>query len=247
MIYKKSVVKIADNIIKFISVMLLCFFCILISRHYYQVKNYATVLRGSLNVIIFFTENSPEGDMCTIERIKATNLVSIRKYVSASEAYLEAVKKNPFLEDILISSNTKSSIQAYAIATFRLISSEKLMSNTKKTLERISGVDEVVFDVPVFEQYMKTKNLLSLYKKVFFVFEVAGFILFILKFTLFIIMYKLNIKKLIVDIFLYLLCTIFAFFIFWIVCTYMHYPLLINNITILSIMPLVIALGVILS
>ena len=49
------------------------------------------------------------------------------------------------------------------------------------------------------------------------------------------------------DIFLYLSYSTFAFLIFWIVCTYMDYPLLINETTLLSVIPFVTALGIILN
>ncbi|GMO64505.1 MAG: hypothetical protein Nk1A_1000 [Endomicrobiia bacterium] len=247
MIYEKSVIKIANNIVKFIAVTLLCFFCILVSRHYYQVKNYATTLYENLNVVIFFNENSSKEDMNTIEEIKATNLVFIKEYVNASEAYSRAIKKNPFLKDISISNDIKSSIQAYAIATFRSIPKKKLMLDMKKTLEKISGVDEVVFDMPIFEQYLKTENLLSFHKKNFLIFGITVFVLFTFKCIFFIILYKLKIKRFIIDIFLHLSCSMFAFLIFWIICTYMHYPLLVNEITLLSVIPFVAALGIILN
>ncbi|MDR2666099.1 MAG: hypothetical protein LBB92_01440 [Endomicrobium sp.] len=245
MICEKSVIKIANNIIKFTAVTLLCFFCILVSRHYYQIKNYSATLYRNLNIVIFFNENSSKEDMDIIEEIKATNLVFIKEYVSASEAYSRAIKKDPILKDI--SSDIKSSIQAYAIAIFRTIPKKNLILNMKKTLEKISGVDEVVFDMSIFEQYLKTKSLLSFQKKIFLIFGITVFILFTFKCIFFIIEYKLSIKKFVIDIFLYLSYSMFAFLIFWIVCTYMDYPLLINEITLLSVVPFVAALGIILN
>ena len=179
MICEKPVIKIANNIIKFVAVTLLCFFCILVSRHYYQVKNYSTTLYKNLNIVIFFDENSSKKDMDIIEEIKATNLVFIKEYVNASEAYSRAIKKDPLLKDI--SSDIKSSIQAYAIAIFRSTPKKNLILNMKKTLEKISGVDEVVFDMSIFEQYLKTRSLLSFQKKIFLIFGITVFILFTFK------------------------------------------------------------------
>ncbi|MDR1511615.1 MAG: hypothetical protein LBS15_02435 [Endomicrobium sp.] len=248
MVYKKSVMKMVNNVVKFVSVVLLCLFCILVSRHYCQIKNYATALYKSLNIIIFFTENSHGRHSDVLKEIKSTNLVFIKEYVDANGAYLKSIKKNPFLKDISILSDTESSIQAYAIATSRFIPKKNLMLNMKKILEKISGVDEVIFDMSIFEQYAKTKNLLSVYKKIFLVFEVVVFILFILKCIFLIIECKLNIKKLITNVFLYLSYSVFAFIVFWIVCNYMYCPILINDIaTVLSIVIFVAALGIILN
>ncbi|MDR1401009.1 MAG: hypothetical protein LBI98_01695 [Endomicrobium sp.] len=242
----ESVIKIADRVIKFICVVLLCLFCILVSSHYCQVKNYAEALCRDLSMIIFFTENPSKKDMDTIEKIKATNLVSVKEYINACEAYSRAIKKNPFLKDISVSSDAKLSIQAYAIAVPRFTPKKKLMLDMKKTLERISGIDEVVFDMPIFEQYVKTENLLSFYKKIFFIFEIAVFILLTLKCIFLVIGHKLNVRKLITDVFLYLSYSIFAFFIFWVACTYMDCPLLINEIAVLLVIPFATILGIIL-
>jgi len=242
---EKTTMKIMNNVTKFIAVAFLCFSCILVSSHYYRIKNHTAALYKDLNVIIFFDENIKE-DTEAIKKIESENLVFIKEYVNATEAYSKAIENNPFLKDVSVPDDAKS-IQAYAIATPKFIPEESSLLNMKKTFEEISGVDEVVFDTSLFERYAKAKNLLSFYKKIFFIFEIVILALFIFKCIFFIVKHKQRTKIFVMNVFMYLLYSIVGFLAFWILCIYTHCPLLIDGIAVLSIIPSIAALGIVLS
>jgi len=240
--YGKSAIKTTNKAVKFLTVALLCFFCVLIANYYYYVKNYTATLYKNLNIIIFLDESFKED---TIEKIKSTDLVFVREYINASEAYSKAIEKNPFLKDILVPNDARS-IQAYVIAAPKFMPEKNSLLNMKKTLERISGVDEIVFDMSAFERYVEAKNLISLFRKIFFIFEIIIFSLFIFRCVFFVMEHKSYTRKFVINVFSYLLCSILGFLVFWVVCTCMHYPLLIDEITALLIIPFVAALGIVL-
>ncbi|MDR3253758.1 MAG: hypothetical protein LBT07_02185 [Endomicrobium sp.] len=241
---KKSKIKLAFKILKFIGIASFCAFCILASNHYYQIKDYASRLSDDVKIIVFFDKNSKDNTSVTAE-IEATGIVSVKEYVNARKAYLQAVEKNPFLKN-LVGTNDLKAIQAYAVVIPKSIPNEKFLAEMKNMLSGIIGIDELVFDTPLFKHYVKTKNLLLFYLKIFFVFIIVVFILFILKCIFFIIENSENTRKLITNIFLYLSSSAFGFLILWAVCIYVHYPLSIYATPIASIISFTAALGVIL-
>jgi cell division transport system permease protein len=236
--------KTASELLKFVAVASLCAFCILASGHYYRLKNYAKTLSENLNIVVFFDKNSAD-DAVIRGEIEATGLVSVKEYVNAAEAYSKAVEKNPFLKDISVPDAAKS-VQSYVLVTPRSIPYESFLSDMRSVLERISGIDEIVFDTPVFKHYAEIENLLSFYRKIFFVFAVVVFILFVFKCVFFVLERELDARKLVANIFPYLLSSSIGFLILWTICICVRHPLLTDKIAIFLIIPFVTVLGVIL-
>ncbi|GHT05995.1 hypothetical protein AGMMS5026_01510 [Endomicrobiia bacterium] len=240
----KFTIKTASESLKLITVASLCAFCILVSGHYYRIKNYAKTLSETLNIVVFFDKNSVDDTVISRE-IEATGLVSVKEYVNAVEAYSKAVERNPFLKDISVPDAAKS-IQAYVLVTPKSIPYENFLSKMKNVLERISGIDEVVFDMTVFKHYTEIENLLSFCRKIFFVFAVIIFILFVFKCIFFVLEQELDTRKIVANIFSYLLSSMSGFLILWTICICARYPLLIDKIAIFSIVPFIAVLGAVL-
>ncbi|MDR0820424.1 MAG: hypothetical protein LBN19_02740 [Endomicrobium sp.] len=240
----KFTIKTASESLKLVAVASLCAFCILVSGHYYRIKDYAKILSENLNIVVFFDKNSAD-DAVIRGEIEATGLVSVKEYVNAAEAYSKAVEKNPFLKDISVPDAAKS-VQSYALVAPKSIPYENFLSEMKSVLERISGIDEIVFDMPVFKHYAEIENLLLFYRKIFFVFAVIIFILFVFKCIFFVLEQKLDTRKIVANIFPYLLSSASGFLILWTVCICVRYPLLTDKIAIFSIIPFIAVLGVIL-
>ncbi|MCA6084767.1 hypothetical protein [Candidatus Endomicrobiellum agilis] len=238
-------VKTASKILKLAALAFLCAFCILVSSHYCRIKDYAGSLLRNLNVVIFFDKNSKD-DAVVKDEIEATGLVSVKEYVNSSQAYAKAVEKNPFLKDISVSDIAKS-IQSYAVVAPKSVPDKNFLSKMRAALESISGVDEIVFDISVFEHYLKIEDLLSFYRKIFLIFAAVIFTLFVFKCAFLFMEQELNAKKLAANVFSYLLSSSFGFLVLWIVCVYTQYPLLIDKTAALSIMSFIAVLGVILS
>jgi cell division transport system permease protein len=236
--------KTASEPLRLVAIAFLCAFCILVSGHYYWLKNYAKTLSESLNIVVFFDKNSAD-DAVIRGEIEATGLVLVKEYVNTVEAYSKAVEKNPFLKDISVPDAAKS-VQSYVLVAPKSIPYENFLSEMRSVLERIPGIDEIVFDTPVFRHYAEIENLLSFYQKVFFVFTVIIFILFVFKCIFSILEQGLDARKIVANIFPYLLSSSAGFFILWTVCIFAQHPLLIDKIAIFSIIPFISILGVIL-
>ncbi|MDR0401388.1 MAG: hypothetical protein LBH27_00030 [Endomicrobium sp.] len=213
-----------NDFTKFLCRTILCFLCILVFRHYCQIKFYSDNLQKNLDVVIFFDENSSKNsNINAIDRIKKTNLVFIKQYVDTNIA-CEKSMKNLLLKNFLTTHNNFS-IQPYAIATPRFdlntnIQKNKYILNTKKIIEKIEHVDEVVFNIQSFEQCTSVENLLFFYKNVFFIIVVCIFILLFVKLILLFIYCKSGIKKIVTDSILQVSSFVVAFFIFLITCTF---------------------------
>jgi cell division transport system permease protein len=240
----KFTMKTASGSLKLVTVASLCAFCILVSGHYYQLKNYAKTLSENLNIVVFFDKNSADDAVISGE-IEATGLVSVKEYVNAAEAYSKAVEKNPFLKDISVPDAAKS-VQSYVLVAPKSIPYESFLSEMRSVLEKISGIDEIVFDMSVFKHYTEIENLLSFYRKIFFVFAVIIFILFIFKCIFFVLEQGLVTRKIVANIFSYLLSSAVGFLILWTVCICVRHPLLTDKIAIFSIILFISVLGVIL-
>jgi cell division transport system permease protein len=241
----KSKIKMAVKVCKFAALALLSAFCFLVASHYCYTRNYAAALFKHLNVIVFFDKSSKD-DAATVEKIEATGLVRMKEYVNSAEAYLKAVEKNPFLKDISVPDSAKA-IQSYAVLAPDFIPVESVLLEMKNTLKNIPGVDEIIVDIPVFERYVKVKNLLSSYQKIFIIFEIAVFILFIFKCAFFTVEYESNSRSLVLSILLNFLSSAFGFFVLWFLCICMHWPLLIDGGAVLSMASFVAFIGVILN
>jgi cell division transport system permease protein len=240
----KFTMKTASKSLKLVTVASLCTFCILVSGHYYRVKNYLETLSENLNIVVFFDKNAAD-DAVIIREIEATGLVSVKEYVNAAEAYSKAVEKNPFLKDIFVPGATKS-VQSYVLVTPKSISYENFLSEGRSVLERVPGKDEIVVDIPVFKHYVEIENLLSFFQKIFFIFTVIIFIFFVFKCIFFVLEQELGTRKIVANISSYLLSSLTGFLILWAACICVRHPLLIDKIAIFSIIPFITVLGVIL-
>jgi len=241
----KSKIKMAVKIFKFAALTLLGAFCFLIAGHYCRIRNYAANLSKYLNIIVFFDKDSKD-DAAVVEKIEATGLALAKEYVSSAEAYLKAVEKNPFLKNISVPDSAKA-IQSYAVLSPNFVPVGNMLSEMKNTLKNIPGVDEIIVDMPVFEQYVKVKNLLSFCQKIFIIFEIAAFVLFIFKCVFFIVEHESNSRNLVLSILLNCLSLIFGFFVLWFLCIYMHCPLLIDGHTVFSMASFIAFIGIILN
>jgi cell division transport system permease protein len=240
----KFTMKTASESLKLVAVASLCAFCILVSGHYYRIKNYAKTLSENLNIVVFFDKNSAD-DAVIRREIEATGLLSVKEYVNAAEAYSKAIEKNPFLKDISVPDAAKS-VQSYVLLTPKTILCENFLSEMRSFLERISGIDEIVFDMPAFKHYTEVENLLSFFRKIFFIFAVIVFIFFVFKCIFFVLEQELDTRKIVANIFPYLVSSAAGFLILWSVCVCARYPLLTDKIAIFSIISFIAILGVIL-
>ncbi|MDR1259995.1 MAG: hypothetical protein LBJ68_01270 [Endomicrobium sp.] len=225
MVNKKFTIEFAHKILKFFALAFFYIFCIFGVDHYYKIRDYASKLYDNVKIIVFFNKNfNDDLSLSVIKKIKDTGLVDVKEYVTAQEACLRAIEKNPFLKNI-VEENNFEIIQSYAVTVPKFIPNEKFLLNVKNMLNKIHAIDELVYDTFLFNNYVKIKNLLLFYMRVFFIFSIIIFILFILKCILFMIKKNKNTKKLISNIFLYLLVSIFSYVVLLIICFYMHYPL----------------------
>ncbi|MDR1926276.1 MAG: hypothetical protein LBQ13_01120, partial [Endomicrobium sp.] len=170
----------------------------------------------------------------------------VKEYVDASEAYLKAVEKNPFLKNIAVPNDVIKSIQAYAVVTSIATPDENFLSEMRKSVEAITGVDEIVFDALVFKRYMEVVNLILLYRNVSSIFILATLILFIIRCVLYIWEQKLSRIKFAKNIFSYLIASTFGFLVIFVMCSYMQYTLSIDESAVLLIVVFTAAIGVIL-
>ncbi|MDR3071625.1 MAG: hypothetical protein LBU29_03440 [Endomicrobium sp.] len=210
---KESVLKAVSTVIKFVGVAFFCIFFVLIINHFYRIKEYATALSKNLNVAIFFDNNVRDNEN-VVKAIEATQLVSVREHVNASEAYAKAVKKNPILKDVSVPDDLKA-MQAYVVVVPKSIPDEDFILKMRNSLEKISGIDEVVFDASAFEHYVKIENLKLFCQKISCIFVVLILILFILKVVSSFL--KGGLKESAKNIFSYVIASAFGFFAVWIV------------------------------
>jgi cell division transport system permease protein len=236
--------KTTSELLKLVTVASLCAFCILVSGHYYRIKNYAKTLSENLNMVVFFDKNFAD-DVVIRGEIEATGLLSVKEYVSAAEAYSKAVEKNPFLKDISVPDAAKS-VQPYVLVAPKFILYENFLSEVRSVLKRISGIDEIVIDMSVFKHYMEIENLLSFFRKIFFVFAIIVFIFFVFKCIFFVLEQDLDTRKIAAKTFPYLLSSAVGFFILQVACICTRHHLLIDKAAIFSIIPFIAVLGVIL-
>jgi cell division transport system permease protein len=203
-------------------------------------------LSKDLNIFIFFDKDS-ENDVSHFDKlIQATGLVVLKEYVNAQNAYLKAVEKNPFLKSVFVP-GISTSFQAYAVVGPKYTPNEKFLSSIRSVLEKIRGVDEVVFNVETFKQYVKIENLLLFYRKIFFVFFTLILIFTVYKCVFFTAIHSFNIRKIITNISLCIVSSLCGFLILWVVCIYTQYPLLVDHgVVLLLIIPFITSVGVLL-
>ncbi|MDR3330973.1 MAG: hypothetical protein LBS47_01885 [Endomicrobium sp.] len=228
--------------VDFFSIAFLCVFFVFIINHYCQIKNYALSLLKDCNMIVFFDKNIDENEEELVKiELGNTKVAFVKEYVTATEAYLRAVKKNSFLKSISVPGDVKS-IQSYAVVIPTSVIDKKSLMKAKASLEEISGVDEVVFDVSVFERYIDTNNFILSCKKVLFIFLIGVIILFIFKCVFFVIQY--GAMRFVKNFFLYSIASILGFIAIWILCIFLKYNLYACGLSILLSMPLSVAVGV---
>jgi cell division transport system permease protein len=241
---KKTIVNTVFNSVKFATLALFCVFFVLIANHFCRVKDYAESLSRYLNITVFFDNNAKENGSVK-EDLENTGFVSVKEYVNTSEAYSKAIERNPFLKDVSVPGDVKS-IEAYAVVTPKSMPDENFLLEMRNSLEQVSNVDEVVFDISVFKQYVEVKKTLLLYHKIFFIFAVSVFVLFVLKCVFFVTREELNDKKLVKKFVAYTFASALGFLAMWSVCVFVQYPLSINDASILCIIPFTAVLGVVL-
>jgi cell division transport system permease protein len=240
---RKYVLKITSNAIKLFTIALLSIVFILSVNHYYQVKDYSVSLLKNLNVIVFFNSNMQDNESIKSE-LEISDLVSVKEYVNAADAYSKAIEKNPFLKSISVPDDAKS-IQPYAVVTPKNVPYEDFLLEMRSSLEAVKDVDEIIFDISAFKHYVEIKNLLSFYHKVFFIFAVIIFALFIVKCVCEIVNQESGLRILIKDIFSYLMASSFGFIALWSICLYFQHMLFIEDKAILFVVFLAATFGVI--
>jgi hypothetical protein len=216
-------------------------FFVFIVNHYYQIKDYANTLYEGLNIFVFFDKNLKDEDKI-LEILNSESSVFVKEYVNAAEAYKKTVEKNPLLSNISLPNGSKF-LQAYAVVKPKSIPDNDFLIKIRNTIEGIAGVDEIVFNVSDFLHYAKIQKQLLLYKKIFFIIISVFFVFLVLKFVL-VYIAGLDMLKKAKKFFLYLLSTILGFLLFWTVCKYINYSLLISEAAVLLIIPFTCALGI---
>jgi cell division transport system permease protein len=236
----KKIARITSALLKFVTLTFLGFFFVFVANHYYQIKNYAKSLSEDLNIFVFFDKNS-NNDEKILESLTSAGSVLIKEYVDATEAYKKVVEKNPLLSNISLPNDEKS-IQAYAIVKPQSIPDNDFLLEMKNTLEGIDGVDEVVFDVSDFIHYANIQKQLLIYEKVFCI-VISVFFAFLLLKSVLVYIAGADMSKKGINFLLYLLLSSLGFLLFWTVCRYMHYSLLVPKITIMLMIPFISVMG----
>jgi cell division transport system permease protein len=203
-------------------------------------------LLKDLNIFIFFDKDFEDDASHVDKLIQATGILVVKEYVNAQNAYLKAVEKNPFLKNIFVPGIPKS-IQTYVVVSPKYTPNEKFLSSIRSTLEKIHGVDEVVFNAKAFKEYVKIENLLMFYKKIFLIFFTLIVVLAVYKCVFFTAIHSSSVRKIITNISSCVVSSLCGFFVFWIVCIYAQYPLLVDRIVVLLlIIPFIVSVGVLL-
>ena len=91
--------KIISDTIKFLSIIFLSSFFILILNYYYQVESYVSSLYDELNIVVFF-KNEVKDINVIAEEIAKKETLFVKEIVDSSQSYLKALERNPFLKDI---------------------------------------------------------------------------------------------------------------------------------------------------
>ncbi|MCA6069728.1 MAG: hypothetical protein LE180_01185 [Endomicrobium sp.] len=236
--------KTMSEVVKFCGVAFCCAFFILIVNHYCQLEDYALSLSKNLDVIVFFNNNEKE-DATIKSQLEMSNLVSVKEYVDASAAYLKAIEKNPFLKNISVHDDAKA-IQAYAVLAPNSTPDENFLLEMRSSLGAIENVDEIVFDLSLFKQYVDIKNLILFYQKLFFIFATAICVLLIFKCISYVMSEESRCKILFKNIFSSLMASGFGFLVAWAICLYTQYSLCIGDKTILLVVLFTAMIGIIL-
>ncbi|MDR1417737.1 MAG: hypothetical protein LBI80_01025 [Endomicrobium sp.] len=235
--------KVVFNTIKFLSVIFLSSFFVLISNYYYQVQSYVSSLYDDLNIVVFF-KDSVKDINALAEKIKNVEILYIKELVDSTQSYLKALEKNPFLKDIS-TSDTIESIGSYAVVLPQEVFDEKYLLKIRNDIEAIDGVDEIVFDSYSFNQYKKLKNLLILCEKTFFfIFFVFG-ILAVVKVISSIFLQEVSLKKIVQKFCSYFMAASIGFFIVWMLSIFFQYDLSIDKSLILYMIPFAAIFGLI--
>jgi tryptophan-rich sensory protein len=238
---RKKIARTMSELLKLSTLAFLGVFFVFIVNHYYQIKDYANTLSEGLNIFVFFDKNSKDEDKI-LEILNSESLVFVKEYVNVAEAYNKTVEKNPLLSNISLPNDSKF-LQSYAVVKPKSIPDNDFLIKIRNTIEGITGVDEIILDVSDFLHYAKIQKQLLLYEKTFFIIISVFFVLLVLKFVLVYIAGSDMLKKA-KRFFLYLLSTGLGFLLFWTVCKYINYSLLISETTVLLIIPFTCALGI---
>jgi cell division transport system permease protein len=238
-----KLVRLVFSTIKFLSVIFLSSFFVLISNYYYQLQSYVLSLYDELNIVVFFKDNVKDINVLADE-IKNVETVSIKELVDSSQSYLKALEKNPFLKDISTSDNMES-IGSYAVILPQEVFDENYLLKIRNGIEAINGVDEVVFDSYSFNQYKKLKNLLILCEKTFFSILIAFGILFIFKVIFSVFLQKVSLKKIAQKFCFYFMAASIGFFVVWMLSMFSHCDLSMDKSLILLVIPFTTVFGLI--
>ncbi|MDR2066938.1 MAG: hypothetical protein LBP57_03770 [Endomicrobium sp.] len=235
--------KIIADTIRFLSIIFLSSFFILILNYYYQVESYVSSLYDELNIVVFFKNDIKDINVITDEIAKKETLF-VKEVVDSSQAYLKALERNPFLKDISTLDDVEF-IGSYAIVLPKATFDENYLLEVRKNIEAIDGVDEIVFDAYSFNQYRKLKNLLMLCQKTFFYFFIVVGVLVVFKIIFTIFVQESAIKKLVRKFCFYFMATSLGFFIIWMLSIFVQYDLSVNKPLILFVIPFVTVFGLI--
>ncbi|MDR0617775.1 MAG: hypothetical protein LBG23_03305 [Endomicrobium sp.] len=235
--------KIISDTIKFLSIIFLSSFFILILNYYYQVESYVSSLYDELNIVVFF-KNEVKDINVIAEEIAKKETLFVKEIVDSSQSYLKALERNPFLKDIS-SPDDVESIGSYAIVLPKETFDENYLLEVRNHVEAINGVDEIVFDAYSFSQYRKLKNLLMLCQKTFFYFLIVVGVLFIFKIIFTVFVQESAIKKIVQKFCFYFMATSLGFFIIWMLSIFVQYDLSINKPRVLLVIPFVTIFGLI--
>ncbi|MDR0398853.1 MAG: hypothetical protein LBH33_03535 [Endomicrobium sp.] len=238
---RKKIARTISELLKLSTLAFLGVLFVFIVNHYYQIKDYANTLSEGLNIFVFFDKNSKDEDKI-LEILNSESSVFVKEYVNVAEAYNKTVEKNPLLSNISLPNDSKF-LQAYAVVKPKSIPDNDFLIKIRNTIEEITGVDEIIFDASDFLHYAKIQKQLLLYEKAFFIIISVFFVLLVLKFVLVYIACSDMLKKA-KRFFLYLLSTGLGFLLFWTVCKYINYSLLISETAVLLIIPFTCALGI---
>lgn len=239
----RASIKAASKVLKFAAITSVSAFCFLAANHYYQIEEYTQSLIPKLNLTVFIDKNC-EDDAEVCDAIEALGFVTITEYISSEDVYAKAVEKNPFLRDISVPGDSEI-FQSYIKASPAELPTEDFLVIARNAVAGVNNVEEIVFNPEHFREYVRSKNILTFYQKLFMIFGIIMLAFLIAQCVLFVIENEANTRKLITNSAAYLLASCAGFLLVWSICLFIQYPLLIDELAAFCIIPLTAAFGII--
>jgi cell division transport system permease protein len=240
--------KTASRVLRLSSAAFLCASFVFAANRYYEVKAVSENLFSQIQIIVFFDRQNRDCDK-TVSEIEAQGLLNLAEYVPSEQAYSKAVEKNPFLKEVSVPQDANY-FASYAVFSPADVPTAEYLTLMRAAVMQTEGVDDIVFNSAFCKEYVKTENDLLFYKSAAALFAIIMFAFFALQCLLIMLnrgerSKKTAAKRLLIEIGAYLISSSAGFVVFWGVCQFVQYPLLIGETAAFVIIALSSFLGII--